>query len=177
MIDKKFLEGLGITDKETVDKIVAEYGNDIQTEKDAAETLRTQLSEANTQIEGFKSMDVETIKKSAADWEEKFKKSEADRAAFEHKTKVSGLVKGLKLKDDIYEDYLVNQLIEKELKFDNGKLIGGDDIINAFRESHPDAFQSEPIPPKFSYKTGGDSVSPGGVEAAFMARNPGLKID
>lgn len=142
MIDKKFLEGLGITDKETVNKIVAEYGNDIQTEKDAAETLRTQLSEANTQIEGFKSMDVETIKKSAEDWEEKFKKSEADRAAFEHKTKVSGLVKGLKLKDSIYEDYLVNQLIEKELKFDNGKLIGGDDIINAFKESHPDAFKT-----------------------------------
>lgn len=177
MIDKKFLEGLGITGKETVDKIVAEYGNDIQTEKDAAETLRTQLSEANTQIEGFKSMDVETIKKSAADWEEKFKKSEADRAAFEHKTKVSGLVKGLKLKDDIYESYLTNALIEKELKFEGDKLIGGDDVINAFRESHPDAFQTEPIPPKFSYKTGGDGGSSGGVEAAFMARNPGLKID
>lgn len=177
MIDKKFLEGLGITDKETVDKIVAEYGNDIQTEKDAAETLRTQLSEANTQIEGFKSMDVETIKRSAADWEEKFKKSEADRAAFEHRTKVSGLVKGLKLRDDIYENYLTNALIEKELKFEGDKLIGGDDIINAFRESHPDAFQTEPIPPKFSYKTGGDGGSSGGVEAAFMARNPGLKID
>lgn len=177
MIDKKFLEGLGITDKETVDKIVAEYGNDIQTEKDAAETLRTQLSEANTQIEGFKSMDVETIKKSAEDWEAKFKKSEADRAAFEHKTKVSGLVKGLKLRDDIYENYLTNALIEKELKFEGDKLIGGDDVINAFRESHPDAFQTEPIPPKFSYKTGGDGGSSGGVEAAFMARNPGLKID
>ena len=177
MIDKKFLEDLGITDKETVDKIVAEYGNDIQTEKDAAETLRTQLSEANTQIEGFKSMDVETIKKSAEDWEEKFKKSEADRAAFEHKTKISGLVKGLKLKDDIYENYLTNALIEKELKFEGDKLIGGDDVINAFRESHPDAFQTEPIPPKFSYKTGGDGGSPGGVEAAFMARNPVLKID
>ncbi len=177
MIDKKFLEGLGITDKETVDKIVAEYGNDIQTEKDAAETLRTQLSEANTQIEGFKSMDVETIKKSAEDWEAKFKQSEADRAAFEHKTKVSGLVKGLKLRDDIYENYLTNALIEKELKFEGDKLIGGDDVINAFRESHPDAFQTEPIPPKFSYKTGGDGGSSGGVEAAFMARNPGLKID
>lgn len=177
MIDKKFLEGLGITDKETVDKIVAEYGNDIQTEKDAVETLRTQLSEANTQIEGFKSMDVETIKKSAEDWEAKFKQSEADRAAFEHKTKVSGLVKGLKLRDDIYENYLTNALIEKELKFEGDKLIGGDDVINAFRESHPDAFQTEPIPPKFSYKTGGDGGSSGGVEAAFMARNPGLKID
>lgn len=177
MIDKKFLEGLGITDEETINKIVAEYGNDIKTEKDAAETLRTQLSEANTQIESFKGMDIDAVKKSAADWEAKFKQSEADRAAFEHKTKVGSLVKGLKLKDSIYEDYLTNQLIEKELKFDGDKLIGGDDVINAFKESHPDAFQSEPIPPKFSYKTGGDSVSPGGVEAAFMARNPGLKID
>lgn len=177
MIDKKFLEGLGITDEETVNKIVAEYGNDIKTEKDAAETLRTQLSEANTQIESFKGMDIDAVKKSAADWEAKFKQSEADRAAFEHKTKVGSLVKELKLKDSIYEDYLVNQLIEKELKFDNGKLIGSDDVINAFKESHPDAFQAEPIPPKFSYKTGGDDSDPGGVEAAFMARNPGLKID
>lgn len=177
MIDKKFLEGLGITDKERVDKIVAEYGNDVQTEKDAAETLRTQLSEANTQIESFKNMDIDKIKKSAEDWEAKFKQSEADRAAFEHKTKVSGLVKGLKLRDDIYENYLTNALIEKELKFEGDKLIGGDDVINAFRESHPDAFQTEPIPPKFSYRTGGDGGSSGGVEAAFMARNPGLKID
>lgn len=157
MIDKKFLEGLGITDEEAVNKIVAEYGNDIQTEKDAAETLRTQLSEANTQIESFKSMDVETIKKSAADWEAKFKQSEADRAAFEHKTKVGSLVKELKLKDSIYEDYLTNQLIEKELKFDGDKLIGGDDVINAFKESHPDAFKSEQPVPKFSVNTPGES--------------------
>ncbi len=177
MIDKKFLESLGVTDEETVNKIVAEYGNDIKAEKDAAETLKTQLSEANTQIESFKGMDIDKIKKSAEDWEAKFKQSEADRAAFEHKTKVGSLVKELKLKDSIYEDYLVNQLIEKELKFDNGKLIGSDDVINTFKESHPDAFQSEPVPPKFSYKTGGDVGSAGGVEAAFMARNPGLKID
>lgn len=178
MIDKKFLEGLGITNEEAVNKIVAEYGNDIKTEKDAAETLKTQLSEANTQIESFKSMDIDAVKKSAADWEAKFKQSEADRAAFEHRTKVGSLVKELKLKDSIYEDYLTNQLIEKELKFDGDKLIGGEDVINAFKESHPDAFQTEPIPPKFSYKTGGDgNGDPGGVEAAFMARNPGLKID
>ncbi len=177
MIDKKFLESLGVTDEETVNKIVAEYGNDIKAEKDAAETLKAQLSEANTQIESFKGMDIDKIKKSAEDWEAKFKQSEADRAAFEHKTKVGSLVKELKLKDSIYEDYLVNQLIEKELKFDNGKLIGSDDVINTFKESHPDAFQSEPVPPKFSYKTGGDVGSAGGVEAAFMARNPGLKID
>lgn len=157
MIDKKFLESIGVTDEETVNKIVAEYGNDIQTEKDAAETLRTQLSEANTQIESFKDMDIDAIKKSAADWEAKFKQSEADRAAFEHKTKVGSLVKELKLKDSIYEDYLTNQLIEKQLKFDGDKLIGGDDVINAFKESHPDAFKpAEPVP-EFSVNTPGES--------------------
>ncbi len=173
MINKKFLESLGVTDEETVNKIVAEYGNDIQTEKDAAETLRTQLSEANTQIESFKSMDIETIKKSAADWEAKFKQSEADRAAFEHKTKVGSLVKELKLKDSIYEDYLVNQLIEKELKFDGDKLIGGDDIINAFKESHPDAFKSEEPVPEFSVNTPGES----GIKDndAFVRSVMGLK--
>lgn len=143
MIDKKFLEGLGITDEETVNKIVTEYGNDIKTEKDAAAAVQAQLQEANTQIESFKSMDVEAIKKSAEDWEAKYKQSEADRAAFEHRTKVSGLVKGLKLKDSIYEDYLTNSLIEKQLKFEGDKLIGGDDVINAFKEAHPDAFVTD----------------------------------
>lgn len=139
--------------------------------------LAEQLRTANATIQSYKDMDIDGIKASVEDYKKKWEKSEADRAAFEHKTKVSGLVKGLKLRDDIYENYLTNALIEKELKFEGDKLIGGDDVINAFRESHPDAFQTEPIPPKFSYKTGGDGGSPGGVEAAFMARNPGLKID
>ncbi len=98
MIDKKFLESLGVTDEETVNKIVAEYGNDIKAEKDAAETLKTQLSEANTQIESFKDMDIDTIRQSAADWEAKFKQSEADRAAFEHKQRSAVLSRSLSLK-------------------------------------------------------------------------------
>lgn len=155
MVDKKFLESLGVTDEETVNKIVAEYGNDIKAERDAAETLKTQLSEANTQIESFKGMDIDGIKKSAADWEAKFKQSEADRAAFEHKTKVGSLVRELNLKDSIYEDYLVNQIIEKELKFDGGKLIGGEDVINAFKEAHPDAFSDAKPKPEFVESTPG----------------------
>lgn len=157
MIDKNFLEGLGITDEETVNKIITEYGNDIKTEKDSAETLKTQLSEANSQIESFKSMDVDKIQKSAEDWETKYKQSEADRAAFEHKTKVGSLVKELKLKDSIYEDYLVNQLIEKELKFDGDKLIGGEDVINAFKDAHPDAFADTKPKPEFVDSTPGST--------------------
>lgn len=171
MIDKEFLKSLNITDEETINKIVNEYGNDIKAEKDTAAAIQAQLQEANTQIEGFKSMDIEAVRKSADDWKAKFEKSEADRAAFEHKTKIGNLVKGLKLKDNIYEDYLTNSLIEKQLKFDGDKLIGGDDVINTFREAHPDAFVTEPVPPKFSYDTkGGSFGSMSGVEAAFFAK-------
>lgn len=175
MIDKKFLESIGITDKEMTDKIITEYGNDIKTERDAAETLKTQLSEANTQIESFKSMDVDAIKKSAEDWEAKYKKSEADRAAFEHRTKVKGLVKGLKLKDDIYEDYLTNALIEKELKFDGDKLIGGDDVINAFKESHPDAFAADKPQVDMGGNTKGVPLGGSGFSFNFEGVRPHTK--
>ncbi len=178
MMDQKFLESLGVTDEEAVAKIIAKYGADIKVEKDAASALQTQLSEANTQIESFKDMDVEAIKKSADEWKTKYEKSEADRAEFEHKTKLAGYVKGLNLKDDIYENHVTNTLIEKGLKFDGDKLIGGEDVINAFKESHPDAFKAKDIPPKFSYTVNGSSNPDiGGVEAAFLAKNPNLKID
>lgn len=178
MIDKNFLEGLGITDEATVKSITDTYNADIKTEKDSAAAIQTQLDEANTTIKSYADMDIESVKKSAADWENKYKQSEADRLAFEHKTKVGNMVKGLKLKDSIYEDYLTNQIIEKQLKFEGDKLIGGDDVVKAFKEAHPDAFQTDPVPPKFSYDThGGEATGVTGVEAAFLARNPGLKVD
>lgn len=139
--------------------------------------LKAQLDKANETISGYKDMDIEGIKASVDEWKKKAEQAEADRAAFEYRTKLSDYVKSLKLKDDIYEQHVTKLLEEKELKFDGDKLIGGDDVVNAFRESHPDAFQTEQIPPKFSYKTGGTGTSLTGVEAAFMARNPGLKID
>lgn len=175
MMDKKFLESLGITDGETINKIVAEYGNDIKAEKDAAETLKTQLAEANTQIESFKGMDVDAIRKSAEDWEKKYKQSEADRAAFEHKTKVGSLVKELKLKDSIYEDYLVNQLIEKELKFDGDKLIGGEDVISEFRKAHPDAFVTDKPQVDMGGNTKGVPLGGSGFSFNFEGVRPHTK--
>ena len=50
-----------------------------------------QLSEANTTIQSFKDMDIEGIKKSADDWKQKAEQAEAERKAFEHRTKLSGV--------------------------------------------------------------------------------------
>jgi hypothetical protein len=109
------------------------------------------------------------------DFKKKFEQSEQARKDFEHKTKISAYVKSLGLKDDIYEKHVENLLLEKGLKFENDKLIGGDDIIKSFKESHADAFKSEK-PQPFTAPTGnGGNSTLTGIEKAFFNLNPNLK--
>lgn len=137
--------------------------------------LAEQLKNANKTIQSYKDMDIDGIKASVEDYKQKWEQSEHDRKAFEHKTRVSGFVKSLGLKDDIYEKYVTDMILEKELKFDGDKLIGGDDVVNQFREKYPDAFKLADT---------GDFIAPtghattaklSGVEQAFYSINPNLK--
>lgn len=149
MIDQKFLEGIGITDENIVKSITETYSADIKAEKDTAAGIQQSLDTANATIQSYKDMDIDGIKASVEDYKQKWEKSEADRKAFEHKTKLGQYVKGLGLRDDVYEQHVTNMLMEKGLKFDGDKLIGGDDIVSAFRESHKDAFKSSEPKPQF----------------------------
>ena len=45
-------------------------------------------------------------------------------------------------------------LLDKGLQFEGDKLIGADDVVNPFKESHPDAFQSTKPTPTFVAATG-----------------------
>lgn len=82
-------------------------------------------------------------------------------------------MKSLGLKDDIYEKHVTDLILEKELKFDGDKLIGGDDIVKQFREKYPDAFKSARPVPEFSVSTTGQS----GVkdDDVFVRKVMGLK--
>ena len=69
---------------EILDKIMAENGRDVEAAKakfSDYETIKTQLTEANKTIEGFKAMDIDGIKKAADDWKTKYEQSEKDAAA------------------------------------------------------------------------------------------------
>lgn len=116
---------------------------------------------------------LDTAKNTVADYKQKWEKSENDRKAFEHRTKVGGYVKSLGLKDDIYEKHVTNLMLEKGLKFEGDKLIGGDDVVNQFKEKYPDAFKSAQPVPEFSVSTTGQS----GVkdDDAFIRKVMGLK--
>ena len=130
----------------------AEY-NALQQQLDA---MQKSLDTANTTIQSYKDMDIEGIQASVEDYKQKWEQSEKDRKAFEYQTKLGQYVKTLGLRDDVYEQHVARLLTEKGLQFDGDKLVGADDVLKPFRESHADAFQTtEPIKP-------------------FMGRTPGI---
>lgn len=54
---REFLEGLGL-EKDTIDKIMAENGNDINREKTKADEYKSQLDTAKETLKGFEGVDV-----------------------------------------------------------------------------------------------------------------------
>lgn len=150
----------------------AEY-NALQAQLTAAQTS---LKAANDKLASFENMDVEKIKQEAADWKQKFEQAEADRKAKEYKDGVAAFVRKQGMKNDIYADHLTNQIVSKNLQFDDkGVLLGGDDVVKALRESCPDAFAPNPNERAAAPTSGHLPTSMDGVERAFYAKNPNLK--
>ena len=115
---------------------------------------------------------LETANNTIQDYKQKWEKSESDRKAFEHKTKISSYVKSLGLKDDIYEKHVTDLILEKDLKFDGDKLVDDDNIVNQFKEKYPNAFKSAQPVPEFSVQATGQS---GVKDDDFIRKVMGLK--
>lgn len=65
--------------KSVIDEIMAEYGQDFKEKDKQIETLTTekegiekQLADANNQIQSFKDIDVENLNKQIKEWEDKY---------------------------------------------------------------------------------------------------------
>ena len=75
---REYLKSLELSE-EIIDKIMDENGKDVEAVKNKYadyDNIKVQLKEANKQIENFKNMDIDKIKKAADDWKKKFDKSE-----------------------------------------------------------------------------------------------------
>ena len=116
----------------------------LTTERDQ---LKTQLAEANKQIQSYKDMDIEAVKKSAADWEAKHA---ADTKALQDKLDaatygfgVERAVAGLKFSSTAAKNQFVSDLTAKKLPLQEGKLLGLDDYVKSYKEQDPGAFVPE----------------------------------
>jgi len=147
-MQRKFLEDLGITDKETIDKIIDENSSDIGKAKGELETVQQNLKNANTEIETLKGQvserdgQLETLKKSTGDVEELKKQIEtlqADNKAKDEahaaemkKIKVDNAIEtaltAAKAKNNIAVKALLKDLDKLELNEDGS--IKGDALKN-----------------------------------------------
>lgn len=151
------LKAMGLTD-EQIDKVMAENGKDVEAQKaktTAAETslkaANDQLAEAGKQIEAFKGMDVEGVKKAAADWQAKAEQAQKDAAAQVASLKfdyaLEGALTGAKAKNSKAVRALLNA---EGLKLNeaDGSIIGLKEQLEKIKSENDYLFESEAADPK-----------------------------
>ena len=190
---RDFLKGLALDDS-VIDQIMDENGKDIQREKNAVnkvnqdrekykaenEGLKTQLSEANTQIQSFKEMDIDGIKASAEEWKTKYetdtKALNEKIAAKDYDYAIKDFMSNYKFIDDDVKETVINKFKAKEFKLEEGKFLGGEDFMKDYKENHKSLFvpdePQEPIP-QIVKPTGGNN--PGGDTNPFKFNFMGVR--
>lgn len=143
---REFLAGLGL-EKEVIDKIMAEHGNGIESLKSShkaeMETANSTIAGLRADIKKFDGTNIEALKKSAKDWEDKYK---SDIAA--EKAKADKFVKEHALKDALKAagvndpDYLIYKHggVDKFVFSDKNEVLGLEDTIKPYRKSSPSVF-------------------------------------
>lgn len=183
---RDFLQNLKVGDqaltKEIIDAIMDENGKDVETAKakySDYDTLKTQLTEANTTIEGFKAMDIDGIKAAADDWKAKAEKAEADAAAKIADMEFNSLLdtsittaKGRNAK-------AVRGLLDVDtLKASKNQTEGIKAALEALKESDGYLFEDAQTPPPYAGGTGGTPFAHKGDPAVNAIRAAaGLKTD
>lgn len=140
------LKAMGLTD-EQIEKVMAENGKDIQAEKDntatkqkEVDTLNTQLSTANEQIKGFKDMNIDEIKQKSAEWEQKYKDTQADLKKVRENALIDKSLSSINAHDI---DVVKGLLKMDSLVFKDNEVIGLDAQIEALKKDKAFLFKEE----------------------------------
>ena len=143
---REFLKELGITD-EQIDKIMAENGGDIQREQEKLneklkelEIVSNQLTEANKTIKSYKDMDIDKIKQSSAEWEEKYNKAMADLKTERESNLLDKLLSAVNTHD---ADVVKGLLKKEELVFKDDNVLGLDKQIETLKKDKPYLFKED----------------------------------
>lgn len=150
------LKALGIAD-ENIDAIMKLHGVDIESHKATITTLtserdtfKTQADEATKQINDFKGMDIEGVKKAAADWEAKAKQIETESAAQVAKVKFDYALEG-----ELKNTYKVRDVVAIKahlkpdaIQYDGEKFIGLKEQIEPLQKDKDFLFESDKPQPR-----------------------------
>ena len=177
------LKKLNLTD-EQIDSIMGLHGTDIESHKTKLTDLQTQfdaaqtqLTEANTAIEGFKKLKPEELQAAADEWKVKFEQAQKDHAAelvvIEFDKDFGTALTGAKVK---YTNEVKARLKLDELKDDKGKFIAErfNEQVGKLKTDAVDLFESDKPTPKIITNTNNQPVITDAFEAALW-KGAGIK--
>lgn len=176
---KEELKAIGLTD-EQADKVFALNGKDIEKHKSAAETAQQklldtneQLAKANKQIDDFKNMDIEGVKKAADDWKAKAEKAEKDAVAKIAAMQFDGLLTSAISKAKGKNEKAIKALLDIEaLRESKNQSEDVKNALEAVKKENDYLFENDKPVPQFSGSTPG-AVTQDGMAAVRAAA--GLK--
>ena len=167
---EKVLRDLGVDDEEklkkVVDGVMVEYGKafkdkdqEIDKLKTTNEGLNTQLKETNDKIQELSKVDVEDMTKQLKELNDKY---ETDTKALqdkisqqEYEYKVKELTNDLKFSSESAKKNFLREITDKQLKLEDGKLVGFNDFVDTYKKNDPSAFVVEKNKDDKVYSLGG----------------------
>lgn len=115
--------------------------------KTQADGLDKQLKEANTEIQSYKGMDIDGIKKKAEEWETKYNNdTQALQTKLEQQTydfEAERYLGKYKFSSDLARKAALAEFREKKFQLQDGAFLGADDFMKQMREGNPAAFVEE----------------------------------
>lgn len=146
-----------------------------ETKKD----LENQLKETNDKMQELSKVDTEELKQQIIDLQKKYEEDtkalNSKYEAREYDIKLNDYAKDLKFSSNSARKSFMNDLKEKELKFEDDKLVGFDDFVNSYKESDPTAFiEEKKEEPSVTVNTGDSHSDKEDTDDAFINKIMGL---
>ena len=142
--------------------------------------VQQQLTDANNEIQSYKDMDIEGVKKSAQEWEEKYNtdtqalKDQIAQQERSHQTDRYLDTVGIK-PGAMYREFVKKAFEAKEFKMEGDKFLGADDFIASLKTNpdYKDAFVQEGTPGGDGTDTQIQNDLPAGTPAGAPGTIPG----
>lgn len=154
----------GTKSEEDVSKeIMKDYGTAISKEQSKIQkvqedknNLQKQLEDANNEIKSYKDMDIDSIKQSASDWENKYNELVANQKAEKEQSikneRITEFFKDTKFSSEMAKAGVIAEFDKKDFKYDEEtkSFQGATEWLNNLKESDKGSFLSDVANPKFT---------------------------
>ncbi|MBR1386234.1 MAG: hypothetical protein IJ568_05350 [Bacilli bacterium] len=151
------------TEDEVSKEIMKDYGTAISNEQaktskaqENLNNLQKQLDDANNEIKSYKDMDIDSIKQSAADWEDKYNKLIQEQKDAKEKSirdeRVNEFFKDTKFSSEMAKKGIIAEFDKKDFKYDEEtkSFQGATEWLNNLKEQDKGSFLSDVANPKFT---------------------------